>query len=164
MNNIVLIGMPGVGKSTTGIVLAKAIGYTFLDTDILIQNNENKLLQEIINNDGISKFLEIEERIILSNKYEKSVIATGGSAVLSNKIMTYLAQISLVIYLKLNIETIVERINNIKSRGIVLDKNQTLQDVYNIRTPLYEKYANIVIDCNEKRFEIIINEIIKSIQ
>ena len=162
MNNIILTGMPGSGKSTTGIVLAKVLGYTFTDTDILIQDSGKRLLQEIINEYGIKRFLEIEERVIISNHYEKTVIATGGSAVLSSTIMDYLKSCGEVIYLKLGLEAIKGRIKNFRMRGIVLDTGQTLEDVYNIRTPLYEKYADVVIDCNNKGFETVIDEIIKA--
>jgi shikimate kinase len=161
MNNIVLIGMPGAGKSTTGIILAKAIGYEFVDTDILIQNQEKKLLQEIINQDGIDKFLEIEEKIILTNNFNNCVIATGGSVVLSEKAMRHLGALGKIIYLELSLETITKRIANIKTRGIAMGNNQTLQDVYNARTPYYKKYADFILDCENKTLEDIINSIIK---
>jgi shikimate kinase len=163
MNNIALIGMPGVGKSTIGIVLAKTLGYSFIDTDILIQQAKSKLLQEIIDADGIHAFLELEERIITQNQYQRSIIATGGSAVLSPKAMAYLGNQSIVVYLALTLESLTKRINNIEARGIVKDKNQTLQDIYQIRLPLYERYANVTIDCSNKTFEAIINEIVETI-
>ena len=161
MNNIVLIGMPGAGKSTTGIILAKTIGYEFVDTDILIQNQEKKILQDIIDQAGIEKFLEIEEKIILANNFSNCVIATGGSVVLSEKAMHHLGALGKIIYLELSLETINKRIDNIKTRVIVLDNNQTLQDVYNARTPYYKKYAEFILDCENKTLENIIDDIVK---
>ncbi len=164
MNNITLIGMPGSGKSTIGIVLAKALGYTFIDTDILIQNQENRLLQRIIEDDGISRFLNIESRVITSCDYEKCVIATGGSAVLLENTMNYLSNMGSIVFLKLNLKNITERINNIQTRGIIMDKEQTLKDIYEIRMPLYEEYADIIVDCNNKSFEEVVNHIVNLIK
>lgn len=163
MNNITLIGMPGSGKSTIGVVLAKILGYTFIDTDILIQNQENRLLHEILGSDGISRFLNIESRVITSCDYEKCVIATGGSAVLSENTMNYLSNMSRIVYLKLRLEFLKERINNIQTRRIVMSENQSLEDVYIIREPLYEQYADLIIDCNNKGFEEVVNNIIMMI-
>jgi len=164
MNNITLIGMPGSGKSTIGIVLAKAIGYTFIDTDILIQNQENKLLNEILEDNGISRFLNIESRVITSCDYEKCVIATGGSAILLENTMNYLSNISSIVFLKLNLDKVCERINNIHTRGIVMDKDQSLKDIYEIRMPLYEESADIIVDCNNKSFEEIVSYIVKLVK
>lgn len=164
MNNITLIGMPGAGKSTTGIVLAKAIGYTFIDTDILIQNQENRLLPDIIMNEGLRNFLSIESRVITTCDYERCVIATGGSAVLCENTMNYLSNLSTMIYLKLNLEGVDKRIKNIRTRGIVIDENESLSDIYEIRTPLYEQYADIIIDCNKKGFEEVVDNIYRFIQ
>ena len=163
MNNITLIGMPGSGKSTIGVVLAKILGYTFIDTDILMQNQENRLLHEILESDGISRFLNIESRVITSCDYEKCVIATGGSAVLCENTMNYLSNMSRIVYLKLRLEFLKERINSIQTSGIVMSENQSLEDVYEIREPLYEQYADLIIDCNNKGFEEVINNIIMMI-
>jgi len=153
--------MPGSGKSTLGIVLAKLLGYTFVDTDILIQNKEERLLQDIIDTDGINGFLNIESRVITSYDYNKAVIATGGSAVLCENTMLYLSNLSTMIYLKVDYETITTRIMNFKSRGIVMSSDQSLHDVYEIREPLYEEHADIIVDCSGKEFEEVINQIIK---
>lgn len=161
MKNITLIGMPGAGKSTTGIVLAKAIGYTFIDTDILIQNQENRLLPDIIEREGINGFLNIESRVITSCDYEKCVIATGGSAVLCESTMNYLCNLSTMVFLKLNFETLDRRVKDIKTRGIVMDDNQSLNDIYEIRMPLYQQYADIIIDCNNKGFEEVVDHIFR---
>lgn len=164
MNNITLIGMPGSGKSTIGIVLAKAIGYTFIDTDILIQNQENRLLHKILEDEGISRFLNIESRVITSCDYEKCVIATGGSAILFENTINYLSNISSIVFLKLSLDKVCERINNIHTRGIVMDKNQTLKDIYEMRMSLYEQYADIIVDCNNKSFEEVVSHIVKLVK
>ncbi len=161
MNNISLIGMPGAGKSTTGIVLAKAMGYSFVDTDVLIQNQEKRLLKDIIVNDGMKSFLNIESKVITSFDYEKCVIATGGSAVLSDNIMVFLSDISTIVYLKLNFDGISKRIDNIHTRGIVMTEKQSLQDVYEMREPIYEQYADLIIDCNNKDLEDVVENILK---
>jgi shikimate kinase len=164
MNNIILIGMPGSGKSTIGIVLAKTLGYTFIDTDILIQNQENRLLQNIIEDEGIRGFLTIESRVITSCDYDRCIIATGGSAVLCENTMHYLSNMGRIIFLKLNLDIVTERINNISTRGIVMDKEQTLKDIYESRMPLYEEYADIIVDCNSKSFEEVVEHIVKMIK
>lgn len=163
MNNISLIGMPGAGKSTTGLILAKVIGYNFIDTDILIQKQENRLLQRIIEEDGMTRFLNIESKVITAYDYEKCVIATGGSAVLCENTMAYLSDKSTVIYLKLHLDRIIQRLGNISSRGIVMTDNQSLSDVYNLREPLYEKYADMVVDCNKCDIEEVVDNIVKMI-
>ncbi len=161
MKNIVLIGMPGCGKSTLGVVLAKALSMGFCDTDLIIQQFEKRKLQEIINSDGVEKFLELEEKYILSLESENMVIATGGSAVLSEKVMAHLKKNGTVIYLKVDFHHISKRIRNQVSRGIAFGNGQTLRDVYDYRTPLYEKYADIAIECNKRKFNDIIKDIEK---
>lgn len=146
MENIVLIGMPGVGKSTAGVVLAKVLGYKFVDADLLIQEEEKRLLHEIISQDGTEKFLEIENRVNANIQAEKTVIATGGSVVYGAEAMEHLKSIGTVVYLKLSYEILEKRLDNIKGRGVVLKDGQTLRDLYEERVPLYEKYADIVIE------------------
>lgn len=146
MENIVLIGMPGVGKSTAGVVLAKVLGYKFVDADLLIQEEEKRLLHEIISQDGTEKFLEIENRVNANIQAEKTVIATGGSVVYGAEAMEHLKSIGTVVYLKLSYEILEKRLDNIKGRGVVLKDAQTLRDLYEERVPLYEKYADIVIE------------------
>lgn len=152
-NNIILIGMPGAGKSTVGVLLAKAAGMAFIDTDLLIQQAESRLLQEIINDSGISAFLAIESRILAALDVNHCVIATGGSAVYSAEAMEYLKSSGPVIYLQLSLEAIESRIRNIATRGIVLAEGQSLANLYRERVPLYENYADLVIDCSEKEIE-----------
>lgn len=165
MNNIVLIGMPGAGKSTVGVILAKTLGMNFIDTDLLIQERHNTLLQDMINNEGINSFLRKEEDSILSIECNNSVIATGGSVVYSPVSMEHLKKLGHIIYLKLTYEEIERRINNIKTRGIVIEKGQQLSDVFFQRSPLYEKYCDIIVNCSgidmEGIVERIKNEILK---
>ena len=164
MKNIVLIGMPSAGKSTVGIILAKTLGMSFVDTDIVIQENSNMLLQEIINTKGIDSFLSIEESSILSIKCKKSIIATGGSVIYSSKAMEYLKLEGIVIYFKIDFAEMNRRLDNISTRGIALDQDQSLFDMYNQRVPLYEKYADITVDCSQKGVEEIINIVMDQIK
>ncbi|NLM13783.1 MAG: shikimate kinase [Epulopiscium sp.] len=159
MKNIVLIGMPGSGKSTLGVILAKTLKMPFVDTDIIIQQNQNRLLQEIIEEDGIDAFLSIEEKAILDLDVEGTVIATGGSVVLKPEGMKYLKEIGFVVYLQLPYMEIEKRIRNITTRGIVMKKGQSLLQVYDERVPLYEKYADATIRCMGKTMEQITEEV-----
>ncbi len=156
MNNVVLIGMPGAGKSTIGVILAKIMGMPFLDTDLTIQEQEGRLLQDIINEEGMGKFIEIEEAVILNIHVHKHVIATGGSVVYSHTAIEHLKKNSLVVYLQLPYEEILKRVNNIQTRGIAMKKGQTLLALYKERTPLYERYADMTIDCHGKDIEEVI--------
>lgn len=144
--NIVLIGMPGVGKSTAGVILAKVLGYQFVDVDLLIQQEEGRLLSEIIEQDGIDGFIGVENRVNSNLDVSKSVISTGGSVVYGEEAMKHLSEIGTIVYLQLPYRSISRRLGNIKSRGVVLREGQTLKDLYNERVPLYEKYAHITID------------------
>lgn len=141
-DNIVLIGMPGVGKSTVGVILAKMIGYQFIDADLLIQKQEGKLLHEIIAEKGTDGFIEIEERVNASIEASHTIIATGGSVVYGKKAMEHLSRIGTVVYLKVPYDTLEKRLEDIKGRGVVLKEGQTLRTLYDERTPLYEKYAD----------------------
>lgn len=144
-NNIVLIGMPGVGKSTIGVIAAKQLGYQFVDADLLIQKQEGRLLHEIISQEGIEGFLEIENRVNASIETEGSVIATGGSVVYGREAMEHLKKIGVVVYLELPYSHLKRRLRNLKDRGVVLREGQTLRDLYEERTLLYEKYADLVV-------------------
>lgn len=146
MKNIVLIGMPGSGKSTVGVVLAKMLGLHFLDSDLVIQETEGKLLSEIIEEKGPDGFLTVEDRINAGLQCEKTVIATGGSAVFGANAMAHLKEIGTVVYLKLSYEELTTRLGNLKGRGVVLRDGQTLKNLYEERIPLYEKYADVVIE------------------
>ena len=158
--NIVLIGMPGVGKSTIGVILAKLLGYRFVDTDIVIQEEEKKLLKEIISEKGTEGFIETENRILTGLKAERSVIATGGSAVYGADAMKNLSVGGIVIYLKLDYSKLRYRLGNIKNRGVVIREGQSLSGLYKERAPLYEKYADIIIDENGCNVEKTINKIL----
>lgn len=148
-NNVTLIGMPGAGKSTVGIVLAKILGYDFIDTDLLIQKAEGKLLWQIMRDVGIEGFNAIEERINAKITAEHSVISPGGSVIYGEKAMEHLRSIGTVIYLRVSCEVLAERLGDLKKRGVVLKPGQTLQSLYEERTPLYEKYAHLTIDVGD---------------
>ena len=139
--------MSGAGKSTLGVLIAKAIGKNFFDTDILIQQREGKLLQQIIDFDGLNRFMRAEERAILSLKIHGCVIATGGSVVYSERAMKHLKKRGTVIYLKVAFDELEGRLSNITNRGIVFKGTNDLRSVYEERLPLYEKYADITVDC-----------------
>ena len=145
-NNIVLIGMPGVGKSTLGVVLAKELGYEFVDADLLIQKREKRLLKEIIAEEGVAGFLKIENNVNASITADKTIIATGGSVIYGAEAMEHLKEIGTVVYLKLDYETLDSRLGSLKGRGVVLKDGQNLKSLYEERGPLYEKYADIVVD------------------
>ncbi len=158
-NNIILIGMPGAGKSTVGVVLAKHLGYEFVDSDLLIQKQYGKLLQALIEEHGVEGFWQIEEQVNASVNTDKAVIATGGSVIYGPKAMEHLREIGTVIYLKLPCGEIENRVGDLTSRGVTRQAGQTLQDLYDERTPLYEKYAHITIDCEGKQIREIVAEI-----
>jgi shikimate kinase len=163
MKNVVLIGMPAAGKSTIGVMLAKALGWSFLDTDILLQEKEKQLLQQIIDTHGIRHFLTIENKTILNLALKKHVIATGGSLIYSPQAITHLKKNGVLYYLKLDYETINKRLQNIQTRGVIMKNGQNLQDLYKERAPLYEKYADITLICENKHPEQIVTEIVRSI-
>ena len=164
MSNIVLIGMPGAGKSTIGVILAKSLGYDFLDSDLVIQKKYGKKLIEIINEKGLDGFLEIEDEVLSKINCENTVIATGGSAVYGEKAMENLKSNGKAVYLKLTAEEIEKRVNNIKTRGIVMKAGQTLREVFSDREPYYERYADITVDCNNTTLEECIAKIIEKLK
>lgn len=145
MKNISLIGMPGSGKSTVGVLLAKALGYGFLDTDLTIQQREGVLLQELLNGRGIEAFLDAEEAAICSVACTQTVIAPGGSAVCRAGAIGHLKSLGPVVYLKLAPETLEQRLRDISTRGIAMEPGQTIADLYRVRAPLYERYADYVV-------------------
>jgi shikimate kinase len=163
MKNIIIIGMPGAGKSTMGVILAKTLGRNFIDTDIVAQETSGRLLQEIIDEEGTGAFLKTEEKTILSLHGHNAVIATGGSVVFSRKAMEHLRKDGVVIYLKISFEEMVRRVSNITTRGIVLAAGQSLHEMYDQRVPLYEKYADITIDCSDGDFEKCIGNVINEL-
>lgn len=161
MNNIILIGMPGVGKSTIGVVLAKVLGYQFLDSDLLIQKQEKRKLHQIISQEGNEGFKKIENQVNASIEAEETVIATGGSVVYCQEAMEHLGSIGTIVYLKLSLQALSKRLGNLKGRGVLLKQGQTLEDLYGERTPLYEKYADIVIDEEGKDLEACLQAVLE---
>jgi len=161
--NIILTGMSGAGKSTLGVLLAKALGLGYVDTDILIQQHENKLLQEIIDDEGIDKFLEIEEQVVSGLDLKDCVIATGGSVIYSEKAMYALKLMGRIVYLHVPYEEIERRLTNITTRGIVIKKGKTLKDVYEERVPLYIRHCDQIVDCSNMDIEACVEEIIRSL-
>ncbi len=145
-DNIILIGMPGCGKSTIGVLLAKNLAYGFLDSDLVIQEQSGRKLQEMIDEMGPEAFSAFEDAVNATLIPHNTVIATGGSAVYGTRAMEHFKQIGTVVYLKASYETIEKRIRNFATRGIVIPEGQTFRDVYNERTALYEKYADITVD------------------
>lgn len=162
-HNITLIGMPGAGKSTIGVVLAKTLGMRFVDTDLVIQEQEDRLLQTIIDTDGMDALLLAEEKAIMSVEGHKMLIATGGSAVYSEAAMKHLKTLGPVVYLDVSYEEIDRRINNITSRGIAIREGATLKDVYDERLPLYNQYLDVRIACDGLTVEEVIEQIVKNI-
>lgn len=144
-DNIILIGMPSCGKSTVGVVLAKALGYRFVDSDLVIQEQTGKLLSEIIDEQGLEAFNEIENQVNASLDYHHAVIATGGSVIYGEAAMEHLKSIGKVVYLEFDYETLEERIGDLTARGVSIKEGQTFLELYEERKPLYEKYADITV-------------------
>ena len=161
MKNIIFIGMPASGKSTVGVVVAKRLGYGFVDTDLLIQAQEKKLLKEIIAEVGNEGFLQIENQVNRDLMVERSVISPGGSVVYCEEAMKHFKEIGTVVYLKVPFETINNRISNAKNRGVVLKEGQTLKDLYDERTALFEKYADYTISEEGLALEETIDKVLE---
>lgn len=162
-SNIVLIGMPGSGKSTIGVLLAKMLGYDFLDSDLLIQSREGKKLYEIIADSGLEYFDKVENHVNASISCEGTVIATGGSVVYGKEAMEHLKDIGTVIYLDVTLRELEKRINNMSTRGISIKEGQTFEDLYNERVALYEKYADITVKCRHKSLSKNAEEVMKAL-
>lgn len=160
--NIVLIGMPGAGKSTVGVILAKTLGMQFIDTDILIQERTGRMLQRILDEDGPDAFKRIEEETILSLHSDRAVIATGGSVVCSEAAMAHLKSGGLVVYLEIPYAEMEKRLKNITTRGIVLLPGQSLRGMYDERAPLYERYADITVACSGEDLESVVRRVIEA--
>ena len=148
MKNIILIGMPGCGKSTVGVVLAKTMGYRFIDSDLVIQEKEDRLLSEIIESEGLEGFLSVENRINASLDVKRTVVATGGSVIYGKDAMAHLREIGIVVYIRLPYEEIKHRLGDLAKRGVAIKDGQTLKSLYDERCPLYEQYADIIVDVN----------------
>ena len=159
MKNVILIGMPGSGKSTVGVVLAKKLGYRFIDSDLVIQEKYGKLVYQLIEERGEAGFLMLENEINASITAEGAVIATGGSAVYGKEAMRHFREIGQIVYLKLPFEELEQRLGDLHERGVVLKKGYTLRDLYEERIPLYEKYADITIACEGKDIRSVMEEI-----
>ncbi len=161
MKNIVLIGMPGAGKSTVGVVLAKRLGYRFIDSDLLIQEQYGKLLPELIQENGVEGFWEIENNVNAGIKTDRSVIATGGSAVYGAGAMEHLRKTGMIVYLELSYGEIAERLGDLTARGVTLREGQSLEELYAERAPLYQKYAHVTIPCDGKMLRQVVMDIIE---
>lgn len=157
--NITLIGMPAAGKSTVGVLLAKRLGYSFVDVDIVIQNQEGKLLKEIIAEQGLDGFLEVENRVNARISEHEAVIAPGGSVIYGKEAMENLKSQGVVVYLKISFEELTERLGNVVDRGVVLREGMTLRDLYEERIAYFEKYADITIDEEGKDFGEVVDEL-----
>ena len=162
-NNIVLIGMPASGKSTIGMKLAEALGYDFIDTDVLIQDREKARLEELIEDKGIEGFLDMESEACISLKASRTVIATGGSVIYREEAMRHLKEIGTVVYLKLSLEDLRSRLRDMKQRGVVVREGQTLADLYLERTRLYEQHAEITVEESESGPEETVKAVLRAI-
>jgi shikimate kinase len=162
MKNVILIGMPGAGKSTIGVILAKVLGYSFIDSDLLIQEKEKCLLKDIIEKEGLEGLIAVEEQVNADISTENAVIATGGSVIYGPRAMEHLRSIGVVVYIRLSYETIENRLGNIRQRGVVLRKGQTLKSLYEERCPLYERYAHVIVDGEGLGMEELMERIAQS--
>ena len=162
--NIVLIGMPGVGKSTIGVILAKVLGYSFLDADLLIQEQEGKLLREIIEEKGTDGFIEVENRVNASIRADRAIIATGGSVIYGKEAMEHLKEIGRVVYLKVSYAILEKRLADIKGRGVVLKEGQTLETLFEERSKLYEQYADIEVSEEGLDVEQTVEKLVEALE
>ncbi|MCD8307563.1 MAG: shikimate kinase [Clostridia bacterium] len=167
MDNIILIGMPASGKSAAGVLLAKTLGYDFVDSDLVIQRTSGRLLADIIATDGPEAFIQLEESVNLSIDVHRSIIATGGSAVYGTRAMERFRAEGTVVYLETSLETLEKRLKgkSILTRGVVMrTRGETFEDLYRERTPLYEKYADITVGCDSLDIERTVNAICEALQ
>lgn len=165
MENVILIGMPGSGKSTLGVLLAKALGYSFVDTDLIISRKAGKPLQKILDTEGLESFMKLEEEVGKQLECEYTVIATGGSMVLSSEAMQNLRKGGTVLYIDVPLEEIKRRVTNIRTRGIAFSKGDTLDDVFAERVPLYEKYADVTVRFeNAADIEITVDKMVEKLK
>lgn len=163
-NNIVLIGMPASGKSTVGIILAKTLGVGFVDTDLLIQQREKRLLQEIIDSDGIEHFLDVERDAVMALDCENTVIATGGSVVFRDESMQKLKQNGTIVFLDVSLSTVQARLNNITTRGVAAAKGKSIEEIFRERLPYYRKYADIVLKLDDCSSEETVGKMISALK
>ncbi len=161
--NIILIGMPGAGKSTVGVLLAKRLGYHFVDTDLLLQTQQECRLQQIIGREGLAGFKELEASVLCNLEATRSVIATGGSAVYSERAMTRLKALGQLVFIDIPLDELLNRVHDMDSRGLVMGANETYQDLYEERQPLYRKYAEVIIPGGNLRVEEVAAAIEQSV-
>lgn len=164
MENIVLIGMPGAGKSTVGVLLAKTLGYAFLDTDLVIQEREGRLLQALVDELGTEAFLDTEADAICSVECERTVIAPGGSAVCRERSMDHLKGLGRIVYLHVPFEELERRLHNISTRGIAMAPGETLADLFAYRAPLYRRYADLTVDVGSQTLEETVGQVLKALE
>ncbi|MCH2207695.1 MAG: shikimate kinase [Lentisphaerales bacterium] len=157
--NIVMVGMPGAGKSTIGVLLAKDMSMNFMDVDVFIQGHEGRRLQDIIDNDGIDTFKKLEEKYLMDIDVNSYIVSTGGSAIYCKNGIDHLKQNGVIVYLDINMDTLKERLGDFSTRGVVIKEGQTFLDLYKERCTLYSAAADITIDCIEKCMEKIVEEI-----
>lgn len=163
MKNIVLIGMPGAGKSTIGVILAKSLLFDFCDTDLSIQKETGESLCDTISKIGIDEFIRLEETVICKQELVNSVVATGGSAVYGEGAMAKLKENGIIVYLKVSPVELQGRIKNIHTRGIAMKEGTTIKALYEERAPLYERYADITIECDGRTAEECVDLIVEKI-
>lgn len=160
---VILIGMPGAGKSTVGVLLAKALSCEFVDTDVLIQAREGRRLQVILDREGRARFCAIEEQYLVSLDLGNVVVATGGSAVYSERAMNHLKGKGVAVYLQLPYPELEQRLSDLGSRGVVMEQGQSLRHLYHERVPLYERYADITVACSGLRHEHVVEAILREL-
>ena len=164
MENIILIGMPGAGKSTVGVLLAKTLGYAFLDTDLVIQQREGALLQPLVDSLGVEAFLDVEADAICSVECRGTVIAPGGSAVCRERAMSHLRALGRIVYLHLPLEELERRLSNISTRGIAMAPGETLADLFARRAPLYRNYADLTVDVGRQSLEETVALVLRALR
>lgn len=157
--NIILIGMPGAGKSTVGVVVAKKLGYRFTDSDLVIQETYGMLLHELIEEHGVEGFVALENDVNASLTCHNTVIATGGSACYGKRAMTHLREMGVVVFLNLGYDSLSERLGDLNARGVVIRQGQSLRDLYEERIPLYRQYADITVDCEGRQLREVAEEV-----
>ncbi len=163
-DNIILIGMPGAGKSTLGVLLARAMNYRFLDTDLLIQEREGRLLCEIIAEEGMERFLEIEGEVNAGVDAEHTVIAPGGSAIYSEKAMKHFSEIGTIVYLHVPVTELSKRLGDLKRRGVVLKEGQDLNDLFEERRVYYERYARVTVDVTKEEIGDVLADMVHKLK
>lgn len=163
-SNLILIGMPGAGKSTVGVLLAKALGLAFLDTDVVLQAAHGKTLHELIEQIGLDGFCRIEREYIEALAVDRTVVATGGSAVYYESAMRYLSRDGIILYLQVPLEILRERLTDMAGRGVVIEPGRTLETLYEKRIPLYEKYADLTVPLADLSHEQAVETILRALE